>query len=261
MGIDVKKMKAKLDALNNKGGNKTSFWSPKEGNTYTVRVVPTPDGDPFKEYWFHYELGTQGGFLCPKKNFGDTCAACDFASKLYREKNEESAKMAKKFLPRQRFFSPIVVRGEENEGVKVWGYGKNAYQDLINLVLNPDYGDITDPEEGRDLTLSTSKAPGQSFPMTKITARVKTTKLCNGTPDECRDLLDSIPDFDKLHPRKTSEEAGVILDQYLAGDRSEEDTEKDSSETVKFGAKPVAKTTAKKSNPVDDAFAELGLDS
>jgi hypothetical protein len=260
MGIDVKKMRAKLDALQNKGGgSKTSFWSPKEGNSYSVRIVPTPDGDPFKEFWFHYELGTTGGFLCPKKNFGDICAACDFASKLYKEKNEESAKMAKKFLPRQRFFSPVVVRGEEKEGIKVWGYGKNAYQDLINLVLNPDYGDITDPEQGTDLALSTSKAPGQSFPMTKITPARKTSKLCQGTGDECKALLETLPDFDKLHTRKASEEVATILDEYLAGDHSEEETEKDSRETVKFGAKPAARPVAKPAskNAVDEAFDEL----
>jgi len=260
MGIDIKKMKQKLDALNNKGGsgNKTSFWSPKEGNSYSVRIVPTPDGDPFKEYWFHYELGTQGGFLCPKKNFGDTCPACDFASKLYKEKNEESAKMAKKFLPRQRFFSPVVVRGEESDGVRVWGYGKLAYQDLINLVLNPDYGDITDAEQGTDLTINSSKSPGQSFPTTKITPARKTSKLCQGSMQDCKELLDTLPDFEKLHTRKTSEEVGRILDEHL----SSSDAEEDSSETVKFGAKPVARPTVKKTekNPVDAAFEEL-LDS
>ena len=260
MGIDVKKMQAKLNALQNKGGgSKTAFWSPKEGNSYSVRVVPTPDGDPFKEFWFHYELGTQGGFLCPKKNFSDVCPACDFASKLYKEKNEESAKMAKKFLPRQRFFSPVVVRGEEKEGIKVWGYGKNAYQDLINLVLNPDYGDITDPEAGTDLGLTTSKAPGQSFPITKITPARKTSKLCQGGSAECKELLDSLPDFDKLHTRKSTEEVAAILDEYLAGDHSDEEAEKDSKEVAKFGAKPAAKVVAKKTekNAVDAAFDEL----
>lgn len=256
MGIDIKKMKAKLDALNNKGGGtKTSFWSPKEGNSYSIRVVPTPDGDPFKEYWFHYELGTQGGFLCPKKNFGDNCPACDFASKLYKEKNEESSKMAKKFLPRQRFFSPVVVRGEESDGIKIWGYGKLAYQDMINLVLNPDYGDITDPEQGTDLTISSNKAPGQSFPVTKITPARKTSKLCQGSTSDCKDLLDSMPDFEKLHTRKTSAEVGAILDEHLAGN----DAEEHSNETVKFGAKPAVRPVVKKTekNPVDEAFEDL----
>lgn len=254
MAIDVKKMKAKLAALQNKGGgNKTIFWSPKEGQSYSLRIVPTADGDPFKEHWFHYELGTQGGFLCPKKNFGDQCAACDFASKLYKEKDEESAKMAKKFLPRQRFFSPVVVRGEEKEGVKVWGYGKLAYQDLINLVLNPDYGDITDPEQGTDLAIASAKAPGQSFPMTKITPARKTSKLCQGTSVECKELLETVPDFSTLHTRKTSKEVETILEEYLASTGTEEGAEAASSETKKFAA-----TVPMKSNSaVDDAFSEL----
>lgn len=251
MSIDIKKMKAKLAALQNKGGSKTTFWSPKEGQSYSLRIVPTPDGDPFKEYWFHYELGTQGGFLCPKKNFGDSCPACDFASKLFKEKDEESAKMAKKFLPRQRFFSPIVVRGEEKEGIKIWGYGKLAYQDLINLVLNPDYGDITDAEKGTDLTVSSAKAPGQSFPMTKITPARKDSKLCQGSDADCKELLDTLPDFDKLHTRKTTAEVSTILDQYLAGAENDAEAEADSKETKKFGS------AAKAKSAVDAAFEDL----
>lgn len=259
MGIDVAKMQAKLKAVTEKPQKKTTvFWSPKEGVTYNVRVLPTPDGDPFKENWFHYELSKEGGFLCPKKNFGESCASCDFASKLYREKTEESTKMAKKFTPRQRFFSAVVIRGEESEGVKVWGYGKTAYQDLIGYVLNPDYGDFTDPQEGRDLTLLANKNSGQSYPITKITPRVKSTKLCQ-SEGECKELLDTMPDFNTIHKRKTSQEVSTILDEYLAGDHSEEETEKESSETSKFGAKPAGKvaTSAKKGNPVDDAFNEL----
>jgi len=261
MAIDLKKMKNKLDALQNKGGgSKTAFWSPKEGQSYQIRVVPTPDGDPFKEYWFHYELGTQGGFLCPKKNFGDSCPACEFANKLYREKTEESAKMGKKFLPRQRFFSPIVVRGEENDGVKVWGFGKNAYQDLINLVLNPDYGDITDPENGTDLGLSTSKAPGQSFPITKLTPARKTSKLCQGTGEECKALLESLPDFEKLHTRKTTAEVATILEEYLnsADSSTDDDAEGSSKEVKKFAAAaPVAKKVVKQKSDIDAAFEDL----
>ena len=69
MAIDLKKMQGKLKALQNKG-SKTSFWSPKEGQTYSIRLMPANDGDPFKERWFHYEIA-KNGFLCPKKNFGD----------------------------------------------------------------------------------------------------------------------------------------------------------------------------------------------
>ena len=246
MAIDIKKMKAKLAALSNKG-DKNNFWRPEEGKKAAVRIVGTADGDPFKEYWFHYEIG-KNSILCPKKNFQEECAICNFASKLYKENTEESAKMAKKFLARQRFFSPVVVRGEEKDGVKIWGYGKNVYQDLINLVLNPDYGDIADPDNGTDLTMVASKAPGAQFPTTKLTPARNASRLCQGTDDECRDLLDSVPDFATLHDRKTSAEVATALDEYLAGDAS---AEADSSETSKYGS------DKKASNAVDAAFADL----
>ena len=126
MGIDLKKMRAKLASLSNKGGNgKSAFWRPQDGEQ-SIRIVPTADGDPFKEYFFHYNLGKNPGFLCPKRNFGDDCPVCNFVRTLYNEGDEESVKMAKKLNSRQRFFSPVLVRGEEAEGVRVWGYGKMA---------------------------------------------------------------------------------------------------------------------------------------
>lgn len=250
MGIDLKKMKAKLAALQNKGGGKTAFWRPEEGTNYSIRVVPTSDGDPFKEYWFHYDIG-KGSILCPKKNHGDECAICAFASKLYKEGTEESNKMAKKFLARQRFFAPVVVRGEEKDGVKLWGFGKNVYQDLINLVLNPDYGDITDPEGGTDLSLMSTKVPGASFPTTKLTPARKTSKLCQGTPEECKELLESVPNFDDAFERKTSEEVAAILDEHLSTDASAEDS---SSEVTVGGAKA---KKASASSAIDEAFKSL----
>ena len=65
MAIDLAKMRAKLDSVKNKGG-KTGFWKPPEGES-TIRIVPTKDGDPFKDYWFHYNLGNNTGFLSPKR--------------------------------------------------------------------------------------------------------------------------------------------------------------------------------------------------
>tara|TARA_R110002020_G_scaffold3882_1_gene17124 strand:- start:460 stop:738 length:279 start_codon:yes stop_codon:yes gene_type:complete len=81
MAIDLEKMRAKLDAAKGKG-NKTGFWKPPEGKT-TIRIVPTPDGDPFKQYWFHYNLA-QHGFLSPKRNFNE-----DDASRRVRSRTME----------------------------------------------------------------------------------------------------------------------------------------------------------------------------
>ena len=72
MGLDLNKMKAKLAALKGNGGGGTSvFWKPQEGEQ-TIRIVPTEDGDPFKDYHFHYMTinGKTQSIMCPKRNFG-----------------------------------------------------------------------------------------------------------------------------------------------------------------------------------------------
>ena len=117
MGIDLAKMKAKRDALENRGNGKSAFWRPEDGET-VIRILPTSDGDPFKEFWFHYNLGNNRGFLSPKRNFGEEDPLNDFVRKLFNEGTEDSVKMEKNLMARQRFFSPVIVRGEEEKGDK-----------------------------------------------------------------------------------------------------------------------------------------------
>jgi len=249
MSINMEAMRAKYKALQNKGNggsNKDMFWRPEDGET-TIRIVPTADGDPFKEFWFHYNLGKNPGFLSPKKNFGEADPLDDFVRTLFNERTDESVKMAKSLMARQRFFSPVLVRGEEEKGVRIWGYGKTAYQELLQLVLNPDYGDITDVAEGTDLVIQYGKPPGAQFPQTSITPRRRPSKLSD-SEDTTKEYLESIADFDTLFERKTPEQVKTMLDEFLLDDG---DAEEVSAENSKYGTK----TTSKSS--VDDAFADL----
>jgi len=234
MAINLDKIRQRKVALENKGGgNSNQFWRPQDGDQ-SIRIVPTADGDPFKDYYFHYHLGKTPGFLCPKKNYGDDCPVCEYANSLYNGGNEDEQKAAKSLFARQRFFSPVLVRGEEAEGVRVWGYGKMAYESLINLVLNPEYGDITDAEEGTDLVLSYGKPPGAQFPQTKLQPRRRSSPLCQDGPEKCTELMESIPNFDDLFERKTADQVASLLDTFLSGGEDTEEVTQysnDSSET------------------------------
>ena len=254
MGIDLSKMREKLNRLQNGGrsGGKSNFWRPNDGEQ-TIRIVPTADGDPFKEYWFHYNLGQNAGFLSPKKNFGEDDPLNDFIRSLYQEGTEESIKMAKSLNARQRFFAPVIVRGEENQGVRVWGFGKTVYEQLLNLVLNPEYGDITDPQEGTDLTLQYGKPAGAAYPVTRLTPHRRTSVICPDiSPEECAQLLETVPDFDGLFERKTPAQVQTMLDEYLASDNPEEV----SSETTKYGSSTNTTATTE-TNSVEAAFNDL----
>jgi len=238
------KMKQKLESLQGNGNKKSAFWRPQDGEQ-VIRIVPTEDGDPFKEYWFHYNLGNNPGFLSPKKNFGEECPLDNYVRDLYRQGDEESIKMAKSLSARQRFFSPVVVRGEEDQGVRIWGFGKMAYQELLNLVLNPDYGDITDTNEGTDLVIKYGKPPGAQFPQTSITPRRKTSKLSENE-EEVTGYLTSIPDFDTVFERKSPSEVQGMLDEFIASQLNDDEVEEVSTESQKYGG-----------DSIDSKFDEL----
>ena len=250
MAIDMEKMRAKLASLKGEGSNGNSaFWKPNEG-TQDIRIVPTQDGDPLKEMWFHYNLGKNRGFLCPKKNYGDRCPVCDFASQLWREGVDnddfESKKLAKSLFARQRFFSPVVVRGEEEVGARMWGYGKTAYELLLGYILDPDYGDITDIESGTDITLTYTKPskPG-AFPQTTLKPRRHTSPLLDDA-ERTSVLLDNIPDVGDLFERTTPQQVEAMLDGFLSDDDSAEE-----------GSRENFHVPGTETSSVDAAFEEL----
>ena len=253
MSINMDLMRKKLAALRGEGNKDSNspWFKPDEGDT-DIRIMPTNDGDPLKEMFFHYNVGDhKGGIMCPKRNFGDECPICEFASKLWREgvdnNDDESKKLAKSLFVRTRYFSPVVVRGREDEGVKVYGYGKQAYELLLGYILDPEYGDVTDALEGTDITLTYTKPnkPG-AYPQTSLKMRRHTSTLLEDT-EAIPALLDGIPDFDGLFDRLTPQQVDAILDEQLSGDSSAEGR---SHSTAKYGP-------ANGKSSVDRAFDEL----
>jgi len=218
MAIDLAKMKEKLAVSESGGRGKKDnvFWKPTEGDQ-EIRLIPTPDGDPFKVFHFHYNLGeaARGGVLCPKRQFGEECPICEFASSLWKEESDESKKMAKGLFVRQRFFTPVIVRGQEDAGVKIWGYGKTIYETLLGLVLNPDYGDITDVDSGVDFTLNYTlpKSKG-AFPQTSLVPKRKSSKLSK-SKEEVAIWLDTIPKLDEVFQQKSAADIKMILESFL----------------------------------------------
>jgi hypothetical protein len=250
MSINMELMKAKLATLRGEGTGEKSVWfKPAEGDQ-DIRIVPTSDGDPLKEVHFHYNVGDhRGGIVCPKRNFGENCPICEFASSLWRDgvdkNDEETKKLAKSLFVRARYFSPVLLRGREDEGIKVYGYGKRAYENLLGYILDPDYGDITDPLEGTDISLTYTKPtqPG-AYPQTNLKMRRNTSSLLEST-EAIPALLDSLPDIDALFERHTPQQIDAILDEQLAGNGSAESRSK---ETTKY---------SNGTSDVDRAFSDL----
>ena len=167
MGINLDKMREKLSSLRGDGNSSNdTFWRLLTG-TRLFESFRLRTETPSRRCGFT-TMSRRAVSCAPSATTSDECPVCEFASQLWREgvdnNDEHSKKTAKSLFVRQRFFSPVMVRGEEEKGMRVWGYGKTAYENLLTLVLNPEYGDITDTETGTDLSDDLWKASGRILP-------------------------------------------------------------------------------------------------
>jgi len=214
MGIDLNKMRQKHAALTNQGSSDENFWKPTEG-THQIRLVCPESGDPFFEAYYHYSMGAEGKttVLSPK-TFNETDPISEWGSRLWKEGTDASKEAAKRFWPKMRVFAPIVVRGEEDKGVRWWGFSRTTYQALLDVVLDPEYGDITDTEKGTDIRIDYGKKQGQSFPTTDVRPMRRTSQLAE-TEEQVNTLLESVVAASVVFERTSYEECERVLNETL----------------------------------------------
>ena len=183
--MDLSKLKQKLDTLQSKpqGGQKTDystiFWRPTVGKQQ-IRIVPSAydSSNPFTELKFYY--GITNKVMISPLNFGEKDPIALFAGKLREgEYNKENYVLAKKLDAKNRVFVPVVVRGEEDKGVRLWQFGKLVYEELLALAIDDEIGDYTDIVNGRDLTVETvgPEATGTPYNKSSVRVRLKTSPL------------------------------------------------------------------------------------
>ena len=148
--MDLNAIKNRLNQLQTTNNRTSNLWKPSPGSQ-VLRIVPYKfnKDNPFIELYFHYDLGGKN-YLSPI-SFGRPDPIEEFAQKLKSTGSKDDYRLGRKIEAKMRTYAPVVVRGEENQGVKFWGFGKTVYQELLSIIADPDYGDITDSVNGRDV--------------------------------------------------------------------------------------------------------------
>jgi len=268
MALDFDAIRRKVAQLSGNGPKRSSiFWRPDEGE-YTIRLLPwkDSDGQPFKERWFYYNIGENRGILAPKQ-FSKPDPIQELINKLRDDGTPESAELCKRLYPKMRAYAPVVVRGEEDKGTQLWSFGKRVYQDLLSIMLDPDYGDITDPLEGRDVKVTISKQPGQNWATTTVMPRGKQTHLSENE-EKTQNLLDNLPNLDELYSLESYEEIEKKVNDWLNGSSSSDGTDQNTTTSASSNSTSTtskAATTSQKSTQeegkqytsLDEAFADL----
>ena len=247
MGIDRSKIQDKLDNLRNKNSTANNIWKPDEGKQ-RIRIVPYryQTDFPFIELYFHYELPGPN-YLSPI-SFDDADGIgaeelverrdpiAEFAEEMRRNKGQEGYEMWKTLYPKQRTFAPVVVRGEEDQGVRFWGFGKTIFEDLLEKFADPDWGDLSDPKEGRDIKLTyiPRAQSDTNYPQTKINVSPKKTPLAEDE-EQLKKYFDSQTRITDVFDVPTEDELQEALEDYIEG-RDGEDEEDEEPEPVTAGS-------------------------
>ena len=213
--MDISLALKRFSSLQNNTKKSDSIFKPANGKSQ-VRIVPYKFNKdiPFIELYFHYNINNKT-YLSPM-SFGRPDPIVEFAEKLKRTGDTDDWKAGKKMEPKLRTFVPVIGRGKESEGVKFWGFGKTVYQDILGYIADPDYGDITDPNTGRDIVLEVMSAEesNASYPTTTIRVKPATTKLAD-SPETIQQLLDGQKEITELYSELSYAELKSVLENWL----------------------------------------------
>ena len=136
----------------------------------TIRIIPTTDGtSPFKEVYFH-NTQVQGRWqklYDPGKDeqgkpSGERSPLNEVEEALRLAGDAQSKELARSYRSQKFYIVKVIDRDNEEDGVKFWRFKHNWRGDGPIDKIIPIWqkkGDVTDVNEGRDLTLMLQSVP------------------------------------------------------------------------------------------------------
>lgn len=153
--------------------NYFSTYLPKGVNeaTKTIRIIPGSDGTPFTPLYIHsHKIGQDWRkLICPNKEkkkadgTPEDCPFCEANKALMSLENptEAERKLAYSYRPKKTYVIKVIDREKEGEGVKFWRFThsrqKDGIYDKIISLFKFAKADLSDPESGRDLTITINR--------------------------------------------------------------------------------------------------------
>jgi hypothetical protein len=267
--MDISAIKQRLNSLqsNSNTGKKEKIdytkvlWKPKEEGKYQIRFVPSKlnSKNPFQEIFVHYGFAKFPIFAL--NNWGEKDPIIEFASQLRKTSDKENWSLAKKLDPKMRIYAPVIVRGEEEKGVRLWEFGKEIYMQLLGIADDEDYGDYTNIHEGRDFTVEAIKGDigGRIGLKCSIRIKPKTTPLTSDA-SLVQTFLNEQPNILEIQRKMSFDDIKTILQNWLSPETEEGEVEEAEEEIIEktpvknYALKDSTPTKATKADKFDALF-------
>jgi len=285
MSYDIEAIKRKIAALSgnksasltteNKNRPKLTYWKPQIGQ-HDIRILPYRDsnGQPVQEVsYYDSRLLSERRFVAPAQ-FGMPDPIFDMLTDLRKDRSSKSSwKLFTQLRPRERYYIPIFVRGEEAKGVQLWEFNSKMLKDLYAIFAHPDYSDedLTHPESGYDFTVTVTPTEktfnGFAVKDIKLQPRRKPSPLAASEGDKTK-ILAGIPNLEEIFKSqvKNTEQLNEVIENFLASKssivESMEVSESNSSssagdEDLEEEVKPAPKKVSSSKKKIDEAFSAL----
>ncbi|RLI42747.1 hypothetical protein DRO59_03190 [Candidatus Bathyarchaeota archaeon] len=194
--MDIEQLKKDLSQYSSTLG---SFWKPKVGRNY-IRILPPWRADApvfYKAVRLHW-VGSRS-VLCTPGN----CIVCSMLQDPVLAPSLEG-----KVNTINRFLVNMVDLDDKGSGVVVWAMPPIVWNQLAQFCVDPQWGDLTDPNTGRNVTV------------VREGSGVKSTKY-QVIPDPQQtavdvQLLTQMHDLDKIYTKASPEYViGLLQDESI----------------------------------------------
>lgn len=228
--MDLNKIKSRLDNLNQAAKPKQTekkdytliYWKPKAEGKYQIRFVPSKinKDNPFQEIFMHYGVGKYP--IVALTNWGEDDPIVEFSKKLRKSSESENWRLAKQLDPKMRVFAPVIVRGEEEKGVRLFEFSKTIYMELLSIADDEDYGDFTDVAEGFDFVVNASKVQDRPGFALSLRPKPKQTPLSSDA-SQITTWLENQPILLEERYKYTYDKLKEELQTFISGGEEKED--------------------------------------
>lgn len=284
MGLNMEAIKARLNKLNEPrgggSGSNTSYLKINDGRN-VVRVLPPREGSESfeQEVFVHYGVGkTQNDngktVTCPTTHGEDkACPICEASKalfKLSKKKDDRYEKEAKRMGRKKRVYYNVISRDEdlslysfkdgkwykteegkepvEESPVKVMNSGVGVLKAIFGLIVDPEYGDVTDPTEGLDLIITKSGSG--------LDTKYEVKSVRKESPIGLDNWETALTDLTVFARTKTYEEITAIVNGEATPASSSKADEAEEEKPTPRKTEDPAKTEVKEPEDADDDNAD-----
>lgn len=192
-----------LDALKKRRARRTSSgWTAKEGDNQ-IRVLPHTSRY-FTEQLNDFALEFRSHFL--RADGMDTavyrclrdqkqpCAICEVHKRFKESDNANLKQLADQLRASERHLMNIVDLNDPGVGIQLYETGPQVYDAILEFVSNPNWGDVVNPENGKNITVTLT--PGSKsrsgFNSYSVLPNPNSTSIVPHLPADWQTKLDEI---------------------------------------------------------------------